>query len=136
MIQFTYDITSGRLQARFEANTMQETIEHISELNRILRADTNCGFCESDDLRVQMRRTKEGFKYYELTCGNPECGARLQLHEQKNEARTMYVVHYENGEPLPNRGWEKWSRGESRGDGPRAGGPEPRDEEVPESRRR
>lgn len=131
---FTYDLSSGELKATFETNNLQDALKHITYLDRVLRAATSCGFCNSHHIRLRARNTREGFEYYEYRCMLPDCGAFLQIHEQKNAARTMYVKLFEDGKPLPNRGWEKWD-GKAESADTREAAPEPRDEEVPQTGR-
>lgn len=130
---FTYDLTTGHLQATFDTNNFQDVIKHITYLDKVFR-ETECGFCKSPNIRLRVRETTEGYLYYEYICQNPDCRAKLQVHEQQNAAHTMYLKKMEDGQMLPNGGWKKWE-GRAAAE-PRDSGPEPQDADVPQGGRR
>jgi len=79
-----------QLKIKMKLNEMQEieTVfdepslqDCVLKAGALLAFDGKCAFCDSKNIRLQTRVTKEkGFKYTEFVC---ECGAKRQFGEYK-----------------------------------------------------
>lgn len=68
------------IEASFEGADFKDAVRAAGVL---MDFDGKCGLCDSDNITLQTRVTKEkGFKYTEFTCR--ACGARRQLGEYKD----------------------------------------------------
>jgi len=70
--------------------------------------ESQCGACQSTNICPE-HRVAQGYDFYSFRCG--DCNAELKLG-QKRDAETLFPKRKnEQGERLPNRGWEKWQGG-------------------------
>ncbi len=96
--------TSGRLSIKVEAPTVRDLYKQIAAVDEVFSAETNCGLCQSTDLRF-VCRTVEGHDYYELRC---RCGARFAFGQSKNGGG-LFPKRKDDSGFLANGGWAKYT---------------------------
>jgi hypothetical protein len=118
--------------SRFSIELEQEDIKALWEqMDQVgeLFDDKCCGICGNTNIFPRVRKVGEGnrsFSYYELTCKDVKCRARLS-YGQHSEGGTIFPKRHIDAEGNEvdktvypkTRGWHKWSK---KGDEEKAGG--------------
>jgi len=105
-----YRTKSGRISFEVEAQTFKQLFQAIAETQEVFEADTNCGCCNSANIRFRVRSAQDN-EFYEIYC--EDCTATLSFG-QTRQGNKLYAKRKDNdGTPIPNRGWRVWRRGES-----------------------
>ena len=89
--------------------------------------ETQCGSCQSKNLRYEHRQDKEQHDYYSVRC--MECSCVLDLGQHK-VGKTLFAKRKDKDNNwLPNKGWHKWERQQQQSAPAKAAQPD--DDETP-----
>lgn len=102
MMETFYKTADGKMQFKFQAETMKDVFRVVAEIQKTFEWDRTCGLCGSKDVCFQVR-TPSGFTYYELACRNPECKAVLTFGQNMDGGFLWPKV------TEVNRGWHRWT---------------------------
>lgn len=91
---------------RLEASDMEDLIRQIAEIHVVFTPEP-CAICGCTDT-ILTHRTPQGYDYYERTCTNPECGARLQFGIMRDSKRLFAKRTDSSGDPIGKNGWYIW----------------------------
>lgn len=97
--------TINQLQFELEGAEARELFQMVAQIQDIFEAETQCGCCQSDNIRYGFR-DYNGDKFYELVCR--ECSAQFRFGQKKIDNSLFPKRKAEDGKPLPNHGWSKW----------------------------
>ena len=118
----------GRLVFKVTGETPKALFKEIAGLQEVFEAESSCGCCNGTAIRFQARQV-EDFDFYELVCRNNECRARFQFGQAKKGGGLFPKRKDDDGNWLPNRGWEKYVKPGNAASAPsqgNAGPPPPR----------
>ncbi len=121
----TYITTSGRLTVEVQGETVKALFKEVSLVQDAFDCASNCGLCNSENLRYQARQVDD-YDFYELACR--DCFARLSFGQAKKGGGLFPRRKDEAGNWLPNHGWskfEKSSNGQATGFGLATAAPRP-----------
>lgn len=107
-MEFTYKTGNGKLLIKFTGDNIKDVFQEIAQAVEIFDAQDKCGKCGSTNINPHFRIAgKDKYKYYELQCGNPECGARFSFGQSK-DMKSLFPK-YEEGWTIyrPNGGREE-----------------------------
>ncbi len=99
-----YRTKDGRIQFEVQAENVKGVFKEIAAIQEIFDAEKECGYCKSNDIRLQHRNVDDN-DFFELTCNG--CGARFQFGQNKKGGGLFPKRRSENG-PLPDGGWAKF----------------------------
>jgi translation initiation factor 2 beta subunit (eIF-2beta)/eIF-5 len=104
-MKIKYTTKNNRLQVEVESNNHKEAFKQLAEFQEIFE-ESNCGSCNSDDLRFIVR-TVEGNDFYELKCN--ACGSKLAYGQHKMGDSLFPKRKLPDGSfDYKNKGWHKW----------------------------
>jgi hypothetical protein len=94
-----------------EAETVAELFEALAALEEIFAGREVCGLCSKAGVRYQVRRDKQGNKYYQAVC--LACAAEFRFGVRRDPPGQLFPqLKTEAGEYKPNGGWAKWEPGQ------------------------
>ena len=104
-MKINYTTKNQRLSVEVEAKTNKEAFKQLAEFQEIFE-ETNCGSCNSDDLRFIVRNV-EGNDFYELKCNS--CGSKL-AYGQHRVGESLFPKRKldDSSYDFQNKGWHKW----------------------------
>ena len=116
-MKVTYTTPNARIVIECEIAKGKDAFEFIGKVQELFEEE-ECGCCHSKKIRCEVRE-KDSFKFYQWTCCNPECGARLELGQHK-EGGGLFVKRWDKdaGRPLPDNGWFIWKPSDDNGHDP------------------
>jgi hypothetical protein len=116
-MEVQYRASNGKLVFKLTGTTTKELFEEIASIQDTFEAETSCGHCGSLDIKFQKRLAgdKDEFDYYELVCKNLECRARFSFGQSKDKKTLFPKRKDQDGNWLPNRGWDKYVKPEPTG---------------------
>jgi len=82
-MKVNYTTSNGRINVEIEGDTQVEIFQQLGNFQEIF-AETECGKCESENVRFQVRNVDDNL-YYELRC--MDCGAKLAFGVMKKGGR-------------------------------------------------
>jgi hypothetical protein len=88
----------GRLVIKVEAATAKDLFKQLAACDEIFNAESQCGLCESKDLRFVVR-TVDSNDFFELRCA--DCNARFAFGQHKTGG-TLF--------PKRSTGWTKYAK--------------------------
>ena len=105
-----------RLQFRFkmvqvviDATDIKDAMRQLSDVAEVFSYET-CGICSSDAIYPNVRRTKEGYEYFEMFCH--ACKARKSFGQIQGKQQLFAKGGWEkspggvnNGPPLEDPRW-------------------------------
>src|SRR5262245_36020049 len=100
--------TINQLQFELQAETGLELFQQAAQIQEIFEAETECGCCESENIRYAYR-VIDDYKFYELVCR--ECGAQFKFGQHKKDGSLFPKRKDDAGNFLPNRGWSVFQHG-------------------------
>ncbi len=106
-----YRTANGRLTIELQGETDKTLYANLAHIQEIFEAESECGCCKSKSLRYVCRQVDD-FSFYELSC--LECNARFQFGQKKVGGDLFPKRKDDAGNPLPNRGWARYTNGGSR----------------------
>lgn len=89
-------------QVKVEGETHIDLFEGLSSVQEVFSQSSACGVCKGEDVKFLVRTNKDEDKFYELSCGNLSCRARLSYGCLKKPKGSLY----------PKRTWDSLSPGE------------------------
>jgi hypothetical protein len=90
-----------------EGTTVAELFEALASLEEIFAGHEQCGLCQKVGVRYQVRRDKQGNKYYQAVC--LACAAEFRFGVRRDPPGQLFPqLKTENGDFKPNGGWAKW----------------------------
>lgn len=112
----TYTTPNGRIKIEQEITKGIDAFEFVSKVQEIFEEE-ECGCCHSKRIRCETRKN-EDYKFFQYTCLNPECGARLEFGQHK-EGGGLFAKRWdkEASRPLPDNGWFIWQPTSTRDSG-------------------
>ncbi len=97
-----------------EGETVADVFANLARLADVLGAAQKCGWCGSEQIQPRVRDAK-GFRFFELTCMEPKCGARFSFGQLKEPKGALFPKRKDDqGNLLPNGGWSIWQGDQSR----------------------
>lgn len=103
-MKLTYTTKNGRVKVELEGESQKDIFEAISKFQEVFD-ETNCGKCQSENLRFVVRNVDDNL-YYELRC--LDCGARLSFGVNK-KGGGLFPKRKDGDKWLPDGGWVKWN---------------------------
>lgn len=106
-----YRTRNGQISASVTADSTKDVFEQVSRLSEIFDAESACGVCGQKEYRYNFRTAQKGtqtFKFYELVCTSPTCGARFRFGQNSGTGELYPRRKAENGALMPNNGWAIW----------------------------
>jgi hypothetical protein len=103
-MKLTYTTKNGRVKVELEGESQKDIFEAISKFQEVFD-ETNCGKCQSENLRFVVRNVDDNL-YYELRC--LDCGARLSFGVHK-KGGGLFPKRKDGDKWLPDGGWVKWN---------------------------
>jgi hypothetical protein len=91
-----------------EAPEIKEVFRQLATVQEVFGAETNCGVCNSENIRLQYREVDD-YKFYELACMSQGCRARFAFGQAKKGGALFPKRKDEDGNWLKNGGWEKYT---------------------------
>lgn len=111
-----HKLLNGRTLIEVEGRNQKELFKALASVQDVFEADSQCGCCESANIRYSSR-TVDDNDYYELACR--ACGASLSFGQHKN-GETLFPKRKDSqGNLLANNGWKKWEPSAMSKSGPR-----------------
>lgn len=104
LMKLTYTTKNGRVKVELEGESQKDIFEAISKFQEVFD-ETNCGKCQSENLRFVVRNVDDNL-YYELRC--LDCGARLSFGVHK-KGGGLFPKRKDGDKWLPDGGWVKWN---------------------------
>ena len=110
-------VNLGRFVVSQEGDNIKEAITGLVESGAMeILSNNKCGVCGGEDVLPLMREVldpedkkgKATFKYFEMRCQSKGCWARLALGQKKTDNQLFPKKKDDNGNYLPNGGWEKY----------------------------
>lgn len=95
-LEVHYKSPNGRYQAKFSGNDNKDVFEQMAAFEEIFCNNTDCGKCDSDDTRLNVREV-DGNKYYERVCN--KCYHSFS-YGQKKKGGALF--------PKTSKGWTKF----------------------------
>lgn len=104
-MEVSYRTQNGRFTFKVQGEDVKAIFAQIAAVQEVFDADTECGCCQSKDIRF-LHRKVDDYLFYELSCN--ACHARFSFGQAKKGGALFPKRKDENGEWSPNRGWSKW----------------------------
>lgn len=95
-----------KLSFELEASGQKDIFKSLSSLQEIF-GEESCGLCNKSDIRFCVRNVDDN-DYYELRCIS--CNAILPFGQHKKGDTLFPKRKDDNNNWLPNRGWYKWNK--------------------------
>lgn len=117
-MKVSYKSLDGRTLISFESPDVKTFVKQMSQLQLVIE-HTKCQACidkgdDPDKFGSALDfRVAKGYPFYAVVCQNPECGARLEFGQRKDESGGGLFVKRrdQEGKDIEHRGWT-WYRGE------------------------
>lgn len=109
-----YRTANGRVTFEVESQTVREIFGQVADLQQIFEAETRCGCCGGNEIRMLHRtvaKGKQAFEYYQLQCAKRGCGATFSFGQLTVGGGLFPKRKDKDGNWLPNGGWSKYSAG-------------------------
>jgi hypothetical protein len=116
MLEAQLKMLNGKILVKVSGETQAELFGNIAKVQQIFDAEAACGLCGNVDLKLSHRQP-QGYDYFELVCGNHECGARFQFGQLKEDRGGLF--------PKRDKGTGGWEIYRADGSGGYAHEPEP-----------
>lgn len=100
-----YTSGNGQLVFDVEAETAKALFSQLGSIQELFEAETECGLCQSKDIRYSARVVEE-FDFYELACRS--CRAQFRFGQKKKGGELFPKRKDDDGNWLPNGGWSRW----------------------------
>lgn len=104
-MKLVYTSKNGRFSTEIEGDSQRDVFEGVAKFQEIFE-ESNCGKCQSDDLRFIVRNVEDNL-YYELRCN--ACAARLSFGANKKGGGLFPKRKDAEGKWLSDGGWQKWN---------------------------
>lgn len=101
-MKVTVKVSEG-VTVEADGATVAEVFEQVARIADVFAAQTSCGLCQGR-YRFQVRDAK-GYRFYELACLNPKCGARFPFGQLKEVKGGLF----------PKGPWSIWRKSEDGG---------------------
>jgi hypothetical protein len=101
---------NDKLEFELEGAGQKEIFKELSTIQEIF-GEESCGLCNKNNIRYIVRNV-EGNDFYELRCS--DCGAVLAFGQHKKGGTLFPKRKDEANDYLPNRGWHKWQKDNSK----------------------
>lgn len=106
-MEAAYRTADGRITFKVQGEHPKDLLAAIAALQEVFEAEKSCGVCNSTNIRF-LYRLSSGYKFYEMVCGEQGCRARFSFGQAKEGGGLFPKRRDDDGNWLPNRGWEKY----------------------------
>ncbi len=100
-----YTSENGRLVFDVEAETAKALFSQLGAIQELFEAETQCGLCNSSDIRYSARVVDE-YEFYELACR--ACKAQFRFGQKKKGGDLFPKRKDDDGNWLANKGWSRF----------------------------
>ncbi len=104
-----YTSSNGALEFELESPLVVDLFESIAKVQEVFETATQCGMCESTNLRYAVREVDDN-KFYEVQCQAIGCRARFAFGQHKKGGSLFPKRKDAEGEWIPNGGWTRYEK--------------------------
>lgn len=117
-----YTSRDGRITIKFDASKYGGVVKHLAQIQDIVENQA-CQACIDDERDPKAFganfdfRMAKGFPFYAMRCQHPDCGAKLEFGQKKDETGGgLFVKRWDpkTEKDIEHRGWT-WYRKEEGG---------------------
>ncbi len=117
-----YTSRDGRITIEFEAAKYGGVVKHLAQIQDIVE-NQECQACIDDERDPKQFgvnfdfRISQGYSFYAMRCQHPDCGAKLEFGQKKDESGGgLFVKRWDSKteKDIEHRGWS-WYKKEGGG---------------------
>ena len=115
-MRVVYKTKDERMQITFDGKGIEDVVTCLAQIQDILE-NTTCGACGSTHVALE-RRVSQGYTFYAAKCLEPDCGAKLEFGQRKDESGGgLYTKRWDTDakQAIEHDGWTWYKKGESSG---------------------